>query len=70
MSVISDHRSSPIFSRKENQSLNSADIVRSNRISAIENITESTLNITDQAGMYMFIIICKKIDMYKIEHLL
>lgn len=70
MSVISDHRSSPIFSRKENQSLNSADIVRSNRISATENITESTLNITDQAGTYMFIIICKKIDMYKIEHLL
>lgn len=60
MSVISDHRSSPIFNRKENQNLNSADIIRSNRISAIENITESTIDMTDQTGMYMFIIICKK----------
>lgn len=70
MSVISDHRSSPIFNRKENQSLSSADIIRSNRISVIENITESTIDMTDQTGTYMFIIICKKIDMYKIEHLL
>lgn len=54
MSVISDHRSSPIFNRKENQNLNSADIIRSNRISAIENITESTIDMTDQTGMYMY----------------
>ncbi|XP_016915277.1 intraflagellar transport protein 88 homolog [Apis cerana] len=55
MSVISDHRSSPIFNRKENQNLNSADIIRSNRISAIENITESTIDMTDQTGIPSYV---------------
>lgn len=55
MSVISDHRSSPIFNRKENQSLSSADIIRSNRISVIENITESTIDMTDQTGIPSYV---------------
>ncbi|XP_017791957.1 PREDICTED: intraflagellar transport protein 88 homolog [Habropoda laboriosa] len=52
MSVLSDHRSSPTFGRKENQGLSSAGVVRSNRISTSENIAEVTNDTSDQTGTH------------------
>ncbi|KAF3428930.1 hypothetical protein E2986_11773 [Frieseomelitta varia] len=50
ISVLSDHRSSPTFSRRENQGLSSAGTTRPNRISTTENITEVTSDVSDQTG--------------------
>ncbi|XP_043580378.1 intraflagellar transport protein 88 homolog isoform X2 [Bombus pyrosoma] len=50
MSLLSDHRSSPTFNRKENQGLSSAGITRPNRVSATENITDVANDVTDQTG--------------------
>ena len=52
ISVLSDHRSSPTFSRRENQGLSSAGTTRPNRISTTENITEVTSDVSDQTGMH------------------
>lgn len=54
MSVLSDHRSSPTFNRRENQGLSSAGITRPNRVSATENITDVANDVTDQTGTHSF----------------
>ncbi|XP_076174878.1 intraflagellar transport protein 88-like protein nompB [Ptiloglossa arizonensis] len=50
MSVLSDHRSSPTFGRKDNQGLGSAGIVRSTRISTNENYAETVSDTNDQTS--------------------
>lgn len=50
MSVLSDHRSSPTFNRRENQGLSSAGITRTNRVPPTENIIEVAPDMTEQTG--------------------
>ncbi|XP_076226505.1 intraflagellar transport protein 88-like protein nompB isoform X2 [Nomia melanderi] len=50
MSILSDHRSSPVLGRKDNQGLSSAGISRSNRISTAENYAEVTADSNDRTG--------------------
>lgn len=51
MSILSDHRSSPVPGRRDNQGLSSAGISRSNRISTTENYAEVTADSNDRTGM-------------------
>ncbi|XP_033336252.2 intraflagellar transport protein 88-like protein nompB [Megalopta genalis] len=50
MSMLSDHRSSPIPGRRDNQGLSSAGISRSNRMSTIENYSEAANDSNDRTG--------------------
>ncbi|XP_043251743.1 intraflagellar transport protein 88 homolog isoform X2 [Colletes gigas] len=48
MSVLSDHRSSPTFGRRDAQSLSSAGVSRPNRMSTTENYAETVSDVNDQ----------------------
>ncbi|XP_076389966.1 intraflagellar transport protein 88-like protein nompB isoform X5 [Megachile rotundata] len=48
MSVLSDHRSSPILGKRDNQSLNSAGVSRTNRTSSNENFMETASDVNER----------------------